>query len=233
MYLKLGFLALSLSMTLIIFLFGSKAIDFCEDQHKPKKKILLGLSLLTWHIYVFLIVKSGIIKSFELPPRFPLLLVMPTFIIMGAFLYSNRNKEWIKAIPNHWLAYVQSFRIAVETLFVFAVVEGILHWQVTIHGYNYDMFVGISALVVGLLIQKKLISNKLAIAWNISGLLILAVVVFTFVTTSFIPSLWGSDVPLLPMKALAYYPFALVAGFLMPVAVFLHIWSIMQLSKRD
>tara|TARA_B100000809_G_scaffold180897_1_gene178569 strand:- start:722 stop:1417 length:696 start_codon:yes stop_codon:yes gene_type:complete len=230
MYLKLGYLGLSVLITTFIFLLGNRAINACQDPRKSTKKIILGLGLFFWNTYVYLVAISGVIQSFELPPKFPILLVLPTFVFIAIFLYSNKDKKWIDSIPKHWLIYIQSFRLVVETLFVISVSDGLLHYHVTIEGYNYDMLVGFSALIIGFLFHKKWVSENFVLYWNYTGLSVLAVVVFVFITTAFFPTLYGSKVSLMPLEALKY-PFVLVASFLMPVAVFLHIWSILQLRK--
>ena len=115
--------------------------------------------------------------------------------------------------------------------FVFTVAQGILHPNVTIEGYNYDMILGITAPIVAFLaFGKKRISEKMVIAWNYLGLIVLASVIFVFMTTTFFPEFYGSTPNLMPME-FTNYPYTLVAGFLMPVAVFVHILSIVQLTK--
>jgi hypothetical protein len=50
-------------------------------------------------------------------------------------------------------------------------------------------------------------------------------------TSIYAPELYGSEIPLLPLEAMGY-PYVLIAGFLMPTAVFLHILSIIQVSIK-
>ena len=49
-------------------------------------------------------------------------------------------------------------------------------------------------------------------------------------TSIYKPELYGSTTALLPMAGFEY-PYVLVAGFLMPLAVFIHVLSIVQLKK--
>lgn len=233
MNLKLAYLGLSLAVIIILFLFGSKAINksTIDNSLVKGKKIILIISLLLWQAYVFMVASSDLLKNFSFPPRFALLLILPLFAFTGVFLYKNRNKNWIRTIPEHWLIFYQSFRIFIESIFVASVAQGILNSEVTIEGYNYDMIFAFTAPIVGFLLFKKLIPRKIVLFWNLLGLAVIASIIFLFMSSIFNPQLFGSKVMLLP-KAAVIYPYVLVAGFIMPSAVFIHVLSIVQLSKK-
>ena len=92
------------------------------------------------------------------------------------------------------------------------------------------IFAATAPLVAFLVYEKKLFSRKVIIVWNVVGLLVLGSVIFLFMTSMYKPEIYGSTDPLLPLEAISY-PFGLIAGFLMPVAVFLHVLSIIQICK--
>ena len=235
MILKFAYIALTIAMLFVICFIGFKTIDktFVSKTTAKNKKIMLVLGLLIWHVYIFIMATSGILQTYELPPRFPLFLILPTFLFTAIFLYKNRNNNWIKNIPPSSLIYVQSFRILVETLFVFSISSQVLPKLVTIEGYNFDMFIGFSApLIAYLVFNKKRLSKNIAILWNYLGLLVLASVIFLFLSATYFPELYNSKIPLISFKA-TMYPFVLVAAFLMPLAVFLHVLSLVQLTKRS
>jgi len=234
MELQLAYIGLTLLMVIIVFKGGfhtiNKTFPDAEIQNKKKQKLVFGL--LIWQLYILIIASSSFLVSYSFPPRFALLLIAPSFIFTAIFLYKNKNQQWILNIPQHWLIYIQTFRIAVELIFVFSVAKGILHKEASIEGYNYDMVLAITAPLIGLMVFKfKLLSEKWLIYWNYLGLAVLASVIFVFLTTTYTPELYGSSVPLLPLEALKY-PYVLIAGFLMPLAVFIHVLSIVQLKKN-
>jgi len=232
MTLQLAYMGLTLLMNIILIMFGFKAIKSFDNSSKEKnKKTILIISLLVWQVYVFLISKSGILNNFDFPPRFFLFLVLPLFVFTAIFIYKNRKNNWIDHIPAKWLFYYQSFRILIESIFVASVAQGILHELVTIKGYNFDMIYAFTIPVIGFVIfQKKVASIKLAIFWNYLGLAIIVSIIFLFLTSVFAPQMYGSDTNMLPVAAVSY-PYTLVAGFLMPSAVFVHILSIVQLNR--
>jgi len=230
MGLKLAFIGLTLITTLFLIIIGFKAINNSSTNSK-KDKTKLILALIIWQIFILLVSSTNVLKSYEFPPRFAIAFIIPSFIFTGVFLFQNRNKKWIKSIPEHWIIYFQSFRILVEILFVFSVAQGIFNYHVTIEGYNFDMIFACTAPIITFLVYyKKMLPRKTLLVWNYLGLIVLASVIFLFLTSVYKPEIYGSEFPLLPLQALTY-PYVLIAGFLMPTAVFLHILSILQLKK--
>ncbi len=220
-------------MVILISIMGKNAIDKTVSDKKTRKEKLFLLvgGLILWQLYQLAIGASGFLTDFSFPPRFLLLLVIPAFLFTGIFLTRNRKKDWIMAIPEEWLTYIQSFRILVEILFVYSVSEGILHPLVTIEGYNFDMVFGASAIIMWLLTYKiKIISNTILILWNYLGITVLASVIFLFVSSIYFPNIWD-ETDMMP-TTFASAPYVLVAGFLMPSAIFIHVLSIIRLERN-
>lgn len=235
MELKISYIVLTLLMLIIVVSIGFKTIDktFSDKSAIKKKKTILVIGLLLWQVYIFIVATSGIIETYELPPRFPLFLILPAFLFTGVFIYKNRNNTWIQNIKPSTLIYIQVFRVAVETLFVFSISANVLPKLVTIEGYNFDMLIGLTAPIIAFLVfNRKLLSKRIAIQWNYFGLAVLASVVALFITSTYAPNLYGSEIPLIALEA-TRYPYVLIAAFLMPLAVFFHVLSIVQLSKNN
>lgn len=232
--LELGYILLTFSTILIVLFvynYGLKKIGI-EKKEVYKRILYVVLGFLIWLTYIYFIANSGFLTDYSLPPRFPIFTIFPLFIFTGVVLYKNRNSKIFNAIPLSWAIYFQSFRIAVESLFVGTLAAGLLHKEVTIEGYNYDMVFAITAPIIGFLIFKaKLLPLKVAVLWNYVGLAVLVSVILIFTTTTFAPSLWGSDTPLSP-PSMVSFPYILIASFLMPVAVFVHVFSIIQFRKQ-
>lgn len=234
MILKLLYIGLTVAMTLVLIFFGVKAIRSSVQETRKQNRyvFILTTGIAFWHMYTYLLSSNKVLYDFGFPPKFALLLILPLFAFTGVFFYLNRKKKWIHVIPLKTLTFIQSFRIAVEIIFVLTVSEGILHTEVTLKGYNYDFYFGISALIIGLLFIKNKISITAIKLWNYSGLAVLASVIFLFISTIYWPQLYGYDTTPAPLE-LTLYPYVLIAGFLMPLAVFFHIWSIVQINNRQ
>lgn len=230
--LELGFISLTAFTVAFLVLIGWKAAE-SEGGQVLRKKFIILVGLLVWQAYILVVSSFKAIQSYDFPPRFALAFIIPAFLFTGCFLYVNRNRLWISRIPEQWIIYFQTFRVLVETMFVFALAEGVFHKEVTIEGYNFDMIFAFSApLMAHLVYSKRLLSRRVLVYWNFIGLGVLASVIVLFLTSIYAPALYGSEIPLLPLKSMTY-PYVLIAGVLMPTAVFLHVLSLIQLSKPN
>jgi hypothetical protein len=231
MELKLAFIGLTILTNLFLIIIGIKAIN-ASSRDRTKNKVILILGLLFWQLFIFSISSTDVLKSYDFPPLFALIFILPSFIFTGVFLYWHRNNKWIISIPEHWIIYFQSFRILVEILFVFSITEGIFNTQVTIEGYNFDMIFALTAPIIGFLVySRKVLSRRIIVIWNYLGLSVLASVIILFLTSIYTPEMYGSELPILPLESMTY-PYVLIAAFLMPTAVFLHFLSILQVKKN-
>jgi hypothetical protein len=230
MVLKIAFIGLTIVTVMFLIFIGSKAINATSvSPKKDKQKLILGLLL--WQVFICSTASTGIFKSYDFPPLFALTFIIPSFLFTGIFLFNNRNKQWITSIPESWLIYFQSFRVFVEILFVLALAKGIFNHHVTIEGYNYDMIFAFTSPIIAFLVyHKKVLFRSFLLIWNYLGLGVLASVIFLFLASMYQPTIFGSDLPLLPLESMTY-PYILIAGFLMPTAVFLHVLSIIQLRN--
>lgn len=229
----LGYTLLTLLMFTIILIGYGSALKKANVGKRGRKVTIVGIGMIAWMGYTYLLAKSGFLQDFSLPPRFPLLLVLPAFIFIAVVFYTHHKSTVLEAIPPSWLVYYQTFRIAIELLFLASVGAGLLHPEVTFEGYNYDLLFGISAPLIGFVVfNKRWFAQKVALCWNYLGLGVIAIIIFLFVSTTFFPSIWGSTTSLAPL-ALTHFPFILVASFLMPSAVFMHVASIIQLKKYN
>ncbi|MFK7907046.1 MAG: hypothetical protein AB8B69_18065 [Chitinophagales bacterium] len=230
---QLGYIGLSITMATIIVLgYNHTLTQIGMDGSLRKKKVwTAGIGLFLWLAYAAILGKSGFLQNFDFPPRFPLLLILPAFIFTGVLLSRHHDSPVIAAIPKSWLIYYQTFRIVIESLFVATVSIGVLHPEVTFEGYNYDIVFAFTAPFVAYLVfNKKLLPQKFALAWNYLGLAVIAFIIFLFTTTTYFPSVWGSA-ETLANKEFITFPYVFVPAFLMPSAVFMHIVSIIQLTK--
>lgn len=190
---------------------------------------LVGIAL--WLGYVSLLGYSGILRDFSPPPRILLLAVLPAFGIITWVFLTERHRPLLDSVPR-WVPMVfQSFRIWVEFLLLGAYLRGLASFEPTMAGYNFDILVPLSGLLLAFLVYKKqVLAEKWVFVWNIAGLGILAVVVATFITLGAFPSLWGYEATTVK-PVLGEMPYLLVAGFFMPVAVFMHFFSMVQVRQ--
>ena len=230
--LKAGFILLTAILAITIFAGASYAANKVFDEHNKRNafKIKTALLLVLWLTYVSIMSINKVFLDPSLPPRIPLLLVLPFFIFIGYFFLSGRYKNIIAAIPLHWLIYFQTFRIMVELLLFGLFMEHMLPWAATFEGYNFDIGIGISAPLFGFLISKGKLKTLGIRAWNIIGLLTLLTVVVIINTYAYRPWLFNETSTILG-KGFGTFPFTFLAGFFMPLAIFMHIFSLVKTRK--
>jgi uncharacterized membrane protein len=189
--------------------------------------IIIWIGLLTVLSY-----KDFFADFSKLPPRPALAMMIPLPFVV-AIAFSKKGTQLLQSVPPHWLVYIQSFRIGVELLLLFAFMAGRLPVQMTFEGRNFDVITGVLALPVGyLLAQKKSYATKLAIAFNIVGILLLLNVLLIAVLSMPTSFRYFMNEP--STTLVTQFPFILLPGVLVPVAYMLHIFSLRQLfTKQD
>jgi hypothetical protein len=198
--------------------------------------LILGIASI-WFLYLFAIQKSGLILDKSLPPKLPILFVLPFTVFTVLFYRKNKENKVLKAMPVSWLVYIQSFRIVVEIIILYTFLNGVLPKSASFEGYNFDVFMGIAAPFVGYFLFKNDVKNGvknllLARIWNILGILMILFVAMIIVTSYYQPLVWGSETPLVKDEFFSY-PYLLLPAFLAPMGIFFHVVSLLQLRKNN
>lgn len=199
--------------------------------YRGNKKLwlpFLEFMVFAWAVYLFVMNKSGLLNDPGLPPRVPLLVVLPAVAIS---LFANAQTGFRKA-QSHlplWLPIMmQGFRVGVEFLIYGGYKEGVFPRLSTFEGLNFDIVAGASALIVGFLAMRGLIGRRGLLIWNFAALAVLILTVFSFMYAYYL-----ADIPYFQISdGFTRLPFLLLPGVLLPVAIFLHIFSIRQLIAR-
>lgn len=227
--LEAGYILLSLLMFGLIFIGNSLWNKRTADSNKVPQIII---PIIVWIVYVLILAFTESLKNLELPPRFPLLLFVPLFVLAIIFYSRNKDNAAFKDLPLQWTSLYQSFRILVETILLYTFYKGIIPVAATFEGYNFDIIIGLTALPIGFFFAKNVQKYKgILLAWNIWGILMVLFVGFIIGTSFYLPSIWGSEVPLVSFDFVSF-PYILIPGFLAPSAIFMHIVSIIQIRNQ-
>lgn len=160
-----------------------------------------------------------------LPPRI-LLIIIPTVIYVIYFF--NRLKK--KEIKIHYLTAIHSLRLPVELGLFYFYVLGQIPVAMTFEGWNYDIFMGItSILILGYLgLAKKSIPPRLLYIWNILGIVLLTIIVSTAMISAPTPlQLINFDQPNVAIKSL---PFLLLPIIIVPIVLLSHLLALNKLK---
>lgn len=218
---QFGFYSLTVIMLVAFFYLLKHASN---QQHLRKNATII---LFVWTTYVIVMTFTGFLDNTSMPPKAPLFIILPSFVIV--FITTSRKsfKSFIENTPKHIPVLIQSFRVLVELLIYGAFIEGFFPQRVTFEGLNYDILVGIAALPVGLLILKGIAGRKLTLAYNVAGLLVLSLTGYAFISSFYFSDFVNASGEI----ALVQVPFILLPGVLLPFAIFYHVVSIKQNIK--
>jgi hypothetical protein len=181
---------------------------------------LFALAVLAaWVAYTGAFTFAGLMQDRSMPG--PALLVGPvaTVLILVALLPSGRRLA--TALPISILIGLQVFRIGPELTIAELNVLGLAPKLLTLQGGNVEILVALSAPFVAWMAARSTFGWRMALAWNVVGLLSLANVAVRSVLTAPGPlNLIHAEVP---NVAFGFFPFGLIPGFMAPLALVLHL----------
>lgn len=217
--------------SIIILIITAAAFKYIEPSNN-KTVFRFPVIIILWQAIVYLLSINGIYESFELPPNLVLFGILPIFIILAIVSYSKSVKKLINTVPIHIPILFQSFRIFVELLILKGFIDGFAPIAVTFKGYNYEFYFGISAILIGVLYLKYKFNPSILLLWNLIGLIMLGIIVFLFFSCGFAhQSIWNSPTPTIGTE-LMHMPYLSIATLYMPLAVWMHIFSIRQIRAK-
>jgi hypothetical protein len=220
---KTGFYILSLLAILMLVLLVK------NKQKDPGKSITRYFAVMgIWIAYIIVLSISGVLNDFGLPPRVPLLIIIPSIIFSLYITGRTSFRDILQLTPIHYPILMQSFRIFVEMLIFTAWSEGYFPKRVTFEGLNYDILVGATAPVMGWLLMKNILGLNAALIWNIAAMMILSLTGYAFISAYF----FSEFAEAIDKTHFIKFPFILLPSVLLSIAIFLHIFSIRQILMK-
>jgi hypothetical protein len=210
-----GFLVTTL-LTLLLFYIGSG---------RDKRVLLVST------IWLALIGGLSITGFFEnttsLPPRYLLVFLGSTGLII--YLYKVLKTD---RLNTKRLLLVQGLRLPVEIGLYQLFLQGQIPQIMTFEGWNYDIIIGISALIIFVVLYFKehLLSKTFMLIWNVTGVLFLAVIVLTAVLSAPLPiQLLAFDQP---NVAVLKFPYVFLPAYIVPLVLLTHLLTIKKILKE-
>jgi len=166
----------------------------------------------------------------SIPPRFALILIPTTLVIICSFLPKPR-KWMIKNRNIEVSTFLHSVRLPVEIILHSLFIISLVPEMMTYSGFNYDIIMGISAPIVGLLYLKNIIGKSILLVWNILGLMLIFTILIIGIFSAELPfQLFNYDQP---NQAVKYFPFVLLPSTIVPLVIWTHISDIIKIIKKD
>jgi len=197
-------------LSLILFYYGTG---------RDKRVLLVNV---VWIIVVGILSFSGYFENTSAkPPRF--LLVLSGAILLSVFLFKRLKNNRPDVKP---LLALHSLRMLIELVLYQLFLQHKIPVLMTFKGWNFDILMGISAIFIllYLLLTKKKISRSFFLIWNISGLVLLTIIVFIAILSSPLPlQQLAFDQPNI---ALLQFPFSFLPACIVPFVFLTHIFML-------
>ena len=190
-------------------------------------RVLAGLS--AWFVYVGLIGYLGVVKNTAMRPPGIVFLLVPVVGFLIFFIAKTSVAARVAlAFPLWIILGAQSFRVGVELFLHQLWIVGLVPKMLTFEGANADIYIGASAPLIAWLSTRGRLGMRLALAWNVLGLLSLANVVIRAVLTA--PGPFNLIHAEVANRMIGSFPFLFIPGFFVPLAVMLHVMAIRAVS---
>lgn len=185
-------------------------------------------TILVWLLFVSVWSASGMMAKFEnFPFNFAPVVVIPVVSILMLVFFSKGLAQILEQIPAHQIILIQNFRVFVEILLWLLFIQHMLPEQMTFEGRNFDVVTGLTAPIIGWLLSSGKISRIVAIVWNFVCLgLLINIVTIAILST---PSPWRIFFEEPSNTVVTLFPISFLPGFLVPLALALHVFSLKQL----
>lgn len=188
--------------------------------------------LLIWAIIQSLLSLSGFYTHWEvIPPRF-IFLVGPAFLLIAGLFFTKNGRAFIDSFDLQTLTILHTIRIPVEIVLFQLFTAKLIPQSMTFEGSNFDIVSGITAPIVYYLffIVKK-VNSRVLLIWNIVCLGLLINIVTIAILSAKTPlQQWAFDQPNI---GVAYFPFSLLPGLVVPIVLCAHLIAIRRLVQGD
>lgn len=176
---------------------------------------------------------SGFLLDFESRPPRLFMILGPTMVFIVLLLTLKKTRAVLMKIPISTLTYLHIIRIPVEVVLWWLFLSGKVPEAMTFEGMNFDILSGITAPFAAIFLVGHRVNNRIgAIIWNFAALILLFNIVIRAVMAS--PYFYNPELFETPNIGVFYFPFILLPAFVVPVVLFCHLVSLIQLfSKKE
>lgn len=183
-----------------------------------------------WLLVQGLLSATGFYTRFDtVPPRLLLLVLPPLAALLAAF-GTRRGRAALDSLHAPTLTLLHTVRLPVEFVLWGLAAYKAIPALLTFEGSNFDILSGLSAPLVYLLVfLRKRMGRRALLLWNLCCLALLVnVVAHAFLSAPTVLQRISFD---RPTRAIGYFPFTLLPGFVVPVVLTAHLVMLRRLWK--
>jgi hypothetical protein len=216
------------TIVLIGLWLGLARTDF---DHGTRVRVWLAIAVpfTAWLAIVWWLAVAGAFRPRPGVPALPIAIFAPVLVALPFLLRSKRIGALLDATPASWLVGLQVYRVF-GGIFLVAWSRGSLSGTFALPAGTGDVLVGLLALPVAYLLHAAAPGAKrLAIAWNILGLVDFAIAVGIGILSA--PGPLQVIIPDIPNAQLGTFPTVMIPAFAVPSSILLHALSLRQLGR--
>jgi hypothetical protein len=210
---------------------GTSEIDRRKAPTIPATRSLVAAFFLVWFALIFVLGARGVFVAAQGAPPLALLigLLAPLSLFFLGYFAIRPLREFVLSADLRIVVGIQAWRWAgfgFLALYAQGVLPGIFAWPAGLG----DMAIGMTApwVLSGLLRQPGFASGKRFVAWNLSGILDLAVAVSIGALVPLLAPHFYRTVSMAPMSQL---PLVLIPTYLVPAFLMLHLTALFQARR--
>ena len=200
---------------------------FYYSNGKPTKLTLL---IILWSILHSVLAYFGFYQITDsLPPRFGLVLIPSTLLIVFGLL--PKQRKWaLDHRDMQFSTFLHTVRLPIEIVLYGLFTHQMIPELMTFEGRNFDILMGITAPIIGWIFLKKKINKKIVLGWNVMGLCLVLFILGNGILSAELPfQQFGFDQP---NRAINYFPFVLLPATIVPIVVWTHLIDILKLRRE-
>ena len=188
--------------------------------------LAVAIPLIAWSVLIWQLALHGLIQGRPgALPLLPVAIFAPLVIGLPLIVRSQRIAAALDALPASWLVGLQVYRVF-GGAFLVQLALGRLSAAFALPAGIGDVLVGVLALPVAFYLNREPRRGRVvAVAWNLLGILDLAVAITMGYLTS-TGRLGAAPRPLV-------YPLVMIPAFAVPLSLILHGVSLWQLKRRS
>jgi hypothetical protein len=184
------------------------------------------LVMILWLATMAILARDGFFDALMagFPPPMALALLPPWITIIGCILLPSLRR-FLTLTPMAILIGYQVFRVGVEYVLWTLHQQGLMPPAMTFEGQNIDGLVGLTAPLAALLVLRPgSLSRRVAVIWNIAGLLILFNTIR--VAMQSVPGVFYNPAIEPANTIVSQFPFIWLPAFVVPVALLGHLLAL-------
>lgn len=188
----------------------------------------LTLALL-WLMIQGLLSLTGFYQKVTMPPRLMIVTIPPLIFVLSRLLTAS-GRDFLARLDLTWILAYHLVRIPVELGLLFLAEEGKVPSGMTFENGNYDIFSGISALMIIFLHLSGRLTGKVLLLWNTVCLLLLLYIMVT--ANLSVPGplqRLNFDQPNIGFR---YFPAVWLPAFIAPMALLGHLAIFVKLNRN-